>query len=87
VTGTDGRDKSRHGFLRRLMNPAFSPSSLRELEIGMRRYFEALVNSVRTGATRNDGIVEMNQLFHNLAFDVSRAWRGLWVDKWGTCAR
>ena len=64
------RDKSRHAFLRRIMNPSFSPNSLKALEPTLNRYYNDFLNGIEQ-ASLNDGIVEMNEWFHNLSFDVS----------------
>lgn len=53
------------------MNPSFSGSSLRELEVTMNIYFNEFMDGIRERAERNDGLVEMNEWFHNLSFDVS----------------
>lgn len=62
-------DKARHSFLRKLISPAFSPSALKALEITMNTYFEEFITGIDKRAT-DDGIVEMNEWFHNLTFDV-----------------
>lgn len=62
-------DKARHSFLRRLISPAFSPSALKALEITMNTYFEEFITGIDRRAI-DDGIVEMNEWFHNLTFDV-----------------
>lgn len=63
-------DKSRHAFLRRVIAPSFSPSSLRALEITMKGYFDDMIQSVAEIADRDGGVVDMNVQFHNLAFEV-----------------
>ena len=63
-------DPVRHAFLRRVMNPSFSPASLKGLEPTVDRYIEQLIKGVGIEAVRNDGIVEMNKWFHNFSFDV-----------------
>jgi cytochrome P450 len=67
---TDNRNKARHSFLRRLMNPSFSGASLRELEVTMNLYFDEFIIGVRERISKNDGVVELNEWFHNLSFDV-----------------
>ena len=52
------------------MNTAFSVSSLRELEVTMNIYLNDFIDGVMERAERNDGVVEMNEWFHNLSFDV-----------------
>ena len=65
------RDKPRHAFLRRLIAPSFGPASLKQLESTMNRYYEEFIRGVGKRAEENDGIVELNEWFHNLSFDVS----------------
>jgi hypothetical protein len=36
----------------------------------MNRFFELFVNGIRVKSEANDSIVEMNEWFHNLTFDV-----------------
>ena len=65
----NGSDKARHSFLRRLISPSFSPSALKALEGTMNTYFKDFIIGIERRA-RNDGVVEMNEWFHNLTFDV-----------------
>lgn len=65
-----GRNKARHGFLRRLMSPSFSGVSLRELEVTMNLYFDEFIEGIKERAELNNGSVELNEWFHNLSFDV-----------------
>ena len=37
----------------------------------MERYFDELIQSVREVADQNDGVVDMNVQFHNLAFEIA----------------
>ena len=64
------RNKTRHGFLRRVMNSSFGPTSLKNLEPTMNRYYNEFLEGIGQRASQNDGIVEMNEWFHNLSFDV-----------------
>jgi len=64
------RDKARHAFLRRVMNPCFSPTSLKALEKTMNLYYEQFILEIRENAKLNGGSVEMNERFHNLSFDA-----------------
>lgn len=64
------RNKSRHGFLRRVMNSSFGPTSLKNLEPTMNRYYNEFLEGIAQRASQNDGIVEINEWFHNLSFDV-----------------
>jgi len=52
------------------MNPSFGPTSLKGLEPTMNRYYRDFLDGLEEQAAQNDGIVEMNQWFHNLSFDV-----------------
>jgi hypothetical protein len=36
----------------------------------MNRYFEEFITGIEQRAYKNDGIVEMNDWFHHLSFDV-----------------
>jgi cytochrome P450 len=62
------RDKTRHSFLRRLMNPAFSPKNL---ELSVNRYLDIFIHGIQQRAVHDGGVVEMNEWFHNLSFDVA----------------
>jgi cytochrome P450 len=64
------RDKPRHAFLRRLISPSFSPTALKMLELTMNTYYEEFISGVGKRAAENNGIVELNEWFHNLSFDV-----------------
>jgi hypothetical protein len=68
---TNSRNKPRHAFLRRVMNPSFGPSSLKMFESIMNRYYIKFIEGINKRAARDGGIVEMNEWFHNLAFDVT----------------
>jgi hypothetical protein len=52
------------------MNPAFSPSSLKNLESSINRYLDIFIHGIEQRAIRDGGVVEMNKWFHNLSFDV-----------------
>jgi cytochrome P450 len=65
------RNKARHAFLRRLISPSFSTAALRKFEPTMNEYYELLISTIENRVVENNGIVEMNELFHYLAFDVS----------------
>ena len=67
---SDSRDKTRHAFLRRVMNPCFSPAALRELEPTMNIYYQQFLEGLQERANKNGGDVEMTEWFHNLSFDV-----------------
>ena len=53
-----------------MINAAFSPASLRQLEATMVGYFDQFISGILLQAANNDGLVDLNQCFHNLAFDV-----------------
>ena len=65
------RNKTRHGFLRRIISPSFGPTSLKALEPTMNRYYNYFLTGIETRANMMGGIVEMNEWFHNLSFDVN----------------
>ena len=67
---SNGRNQTRHNFLRRLMSPSFGPGALKELEPTMDKYFNQFISGIEEQASKNDGVVYMNKWFHNLAFDV-----------------
>lgn len=52
------------------MNPSFGPTSLKGLEHTMNGYYNEFLEGVEQRAAQNDRIVEMNEWFHNLSFDV-----------------
>jgi cytochrome P450 len=63
------RNKTRHGYLRRVINAAFSPASLKQLEATMIGYFDQFISGIVLQA-ESDGLVDLNLWFHSLAFDV-----------------
>jgi cytochrome P450 len=67
---SDCRDKIRHGFLRRVMNPAFGPKSLQAMEVTVIPYCHRLLNCIDKQIEENGEIVDMSQWFYNLSFDV-----------------
>jgi len=68
-----GRDNKHHATIRKAVNPAFSPSALKELEPLIERRMDQFVNSLQTLSERTSGTVNMSEWFENLAFSVSRA--------------
>lgn len=52
------------------MSPTFGTSSLKGFERTINPYFDEFVRGAYQQSLKNDGIVEMNAWFHNLAFDV-----------------
>jgi cytochrome P450 len=56
-----------------MINAAFSPASLKQLEEIMIQYFDQFITGIENQAQSNDGLIDLNQWFHNLAFDVSDA--------------
>ena len=66
-------NKARHSFLRRVMNPSFSQSSLKNIEPTMNRHYNCFLEGISQQASQNDGIVELNAWFHNLTLDISGA--------------
>lgn len=63
-------DKAHHAFLRKVMNPAFSPSSLQSLEPTVQRHLDRFILEIKKDAQLNNGIVDMTAWFANLAFAV-----------------
>jgi hypothetical protein len=51
---SDGSDETRHGFLRRVMNPSFAPAALKSLEPTVERYGNRLVVGVEQKALQNE---------------------------------
>lgn len=64
------RDKKRHGLFRRIANPLFSQSFLRELEPTMLRYCQLFLNGIRDEAKENGGVINLTKWIDHLAFDV-----------------
>lgn len=88
---SDGSDATRHGFLRRVMNPSFAPAALKSLEPTVDRYVNKLLVGVEQKALQSEDIVEINKWFHNLAFDVHSLvivvdcrLRGCWLWAWNS---
>lgn len=52
------------------MNPCFSPTALRDLEPTMNVYYQQFLDGLQERASKNGGVVEMTEWFHNLSFDV-----------------
>lgn len=52
------------------MSPSFSPTSLRALESTMNRYYQEFLTGIEERAKKQGGIVELNEWFCNLSFDV-----------------
>jgi len=52
------------------MNPSFGPNPLKAFEKTMETHYERFIWGIRQKASQNDGVVEINSWFHNLAFDV-----------------
>ena len=66
----NNRNKRRHAFLRRIISPSFNRQSLEGFEPTMKESFDVLIDVIGKKASQNNGVVEMNAQFHNLAFDV-----------------
>ena len=69
--GLIGRDKKRHGFLRRIANPFFSQTFLRELEPTIQRYYKLFVDGIIDDAERNNGVVDLTEWIDHVVLDVS----------------
>jgi len=52
------------------MSPTFGTSSLKGFERTINSYFDEFLQGAYQQSLKNDGTVEMNAWFHNLAFDV-----------------
>jgi cytochrome P450 len=52
------------------MNPSFGPAALKSLEPTVDRYVNKMIVGVEQKALQNGDIIEINEWFHNLAFDV-----------------
>jgi cytochrome P450 len=72
LNNPNSSNRVRHNLLRRIMNPSFSPTSLKLLEPTMNRYYDEFIKGIEQKAKQSGGIVEMTTWFHNLSFDVSR---------------
>ena len=62
-------DKARHAFLRQIIGLSFGPASLKAFETTMHKYLDEFITGVQQKANQNEGGVEINVWFHNLAFD------------------
>src|SRR5271156_809463 len=65
-----GRNKQRHAFMRRVLNPAFSPSFMKSLEPIVQQHLQTFVTCLTDAASKNSGQVNMNELFTHLLFAV-----------------
>ena len=52
------------------MSPAFSPSSLKELEPTINEYIDQFIAALTTLSKRDGGVVDMNEWFFNLMLAV-----------------
>lgn len=68
----DSSDKKRHGFLRRIANPFFSQSFLRELEPTIQRYYKIFIDGICEQAKRNEGVVDLTEWIDHLVLDVKK---------------
>jgi len=64
------REKNRHLFLRRTIGPTFSSASMNVFEPTMKSYSCDLIQAIQRDATVNNGVVDMNDWFNRLSFDV-----------------
>jgi cytochrome P450 len=65
------RDKKHHSFLRRIANPFFSPSFLRELEPTIQRYYKLFINGIKADGEQNGGIVDLTKWIDHVILDVT----------------
>lgn len=56
-------------MLRRLLSPSFRSTSLNEFESNLKRYSQDLMEVIRRNSA-NGGIVDLNDWFNRLSFDV-----------------
>jgi cytochrome P450 len=63
-------DKTRHAFLRRMFQPAFSSASLSQFEPVLKSYCVELMESLQR-ATSNNEIFDMNDWFNRFSFDIA----------------
>ena len=56
--------------MRRTIAPSFSQTSLRELEPALKRYSIKLMDAITEIANQDNGVVDMNDWFNRLSFDV-----------------
>ena len=57
--------------MRRVLNPAFSPSFMKNLEPTVQQHLQTFVSCLTDAASKNAGRVNMNDWFTNLLFAVS----------------
>jgi cytochrome P450 len=62
-------DKTRHAMLRRVIGPSFRSSSLNEFEPSLKRFCYELMALIQRMAA-NGTVVDMDDLFNRLSFDV-----------------
>lgn len=52
------------------MSPSFGPASLKALEPTMNRYYQEFLTGIEERANKQGHIVDLNEWFCNLSFDV-----------------
>ena len=63
-------DNERHAFLRRIIGISFSNTAMNRFQGTLQKYSTKLMQAIEQIATKNDGVVDMNDWFHRLSFDV-----------------
>lgn len=58
------------------MSSSFSPISLKRLEATTDGYYNIFLERIGERASQNEGVIDMNEWFHKLSFDVrpSESW-------------
>lgn len=57
-------------MIRKVMNPAFSPNSLKEFEPAVSEYVDQFVGALKILSERDGGLVNMDEWFFNLMLSV-----------------
>lgn len=68
---TDRRDKERHGFLRRVMRPAFNTATLDQISPTVECFVKKLVRGIEEEAMENHGVADVKNWVYNFTFAVT----------------
>jgi cytochrome P450 len=71
------RDKTRHAILRRTIGPTLSGSAMTQFEPTLKRYEKRFLKKLEEVAEKNNGVVDMNDWFNRMSFDVKPFWKYL----------
>jgi Cytochrome P450 len=77
-------DKTRHAILRRTIGPTLSGSAMTQFEPTLKRYDERFLKKLEKAAEENNGVVDMNDWFNRLSFDVISFWKYLTRSGYGS---